>query len=587
MARKYSSQGQIIAVVVATVILGGARAISSHLDSGPNFLAGPLVSGLAILLAAVLPFFAAVWARRALGPPLAVYISLVAATVPVSLVPQALSVDARSGMNFPAVAAFHGLLVGVFIAIWPVEEWNLKYRSRWLRIRGQRMWHNILQQHRRSARLQRWQAVVVLGIVLLAALWQTSTDTAATRSLIGQPWWYLAVGAMFLVASILLRAGGSDLFYWLIAIAIGAAGGYLYARFRFNWAWQQPGIAYMVAAITVGMLGGFLVYRWRGQRATQRQKVARSLWIVGLFLAGIRIGLQVDLDQRRERLADVAAFRIDDAPPRRLILSHAEIQTLQFPPHGDPAAFAEMRLFSGTIAVNLAGKHVMDDVLRAIPAWDQVTKLDLRGTSVTDEGLRQLPPLPALERLVLMEGGFSDDALTAFESSPLLHDILIEDTPIRGPGLIRLLQQIATQPGHLLPFSLHLPGTVVDDRFVEQLKGADVAKFLDLRSTRASGKSLPHLVELSTVSGVDLRGVELKVEDFRNVDFWKRLELPNAVPSRQPPSGMPQPAIRRNQLAPSLTLYVDPDRFTPAEMEEIFQQSGIRIEPRQGVIHHW
>ncbi len=223
MVRKYSSQGQIIAVVVASLVFGVVRGISQGPLQHARITLWPLLEYAFVMAMIVLPIALGIWGRIAFSRGIAIFFALISAPM--------LPMLFRFGVSEGA-ATLYGFVVGYFVAFLPKPRWEPRLWWWQCRTHLQRVERYLTETRQGRRRLEaRWQLAALVGLALIVGILQSlapPTGTPGARRAFTAPQWFglLAVGLGGFAGAAL----GIHCFGRLLALVFGPVGSLLMAR---------------------------------------------------------------------------------------------------------------------------------------------------------------------------------------------------------------------------------------------------------------------------------------------------------------------------------------------------------------------
>ena len=232
-----------------------------------------------------------------------------------------------------------------------------------------------------------------------------------------------------------------------------------------------------------------------------------------------------------------------------------------------------LMVFDRIRRVNLRGKQVTDELLRAVGTLQNLEVLDLQNTATTDAGMKHLADLNRLHVLRLELTQVTDEGLKSLQRLTNLQVLHLDKTPITDTGLKNLRGLINLRV-------LHLNATKIGDRGLTHLEGLHHLKWLSLDNTLVGNgglpvlKSMPNLNELDlectriTPAGLDdlkaMRGLESLSLFGTRIHGREREELRSALPNCPQPHATDDRTPRIDQApvhrkSPARTITVGED----------------------------
>jgi internalin A len=189
-----------------------------------------------------------------------------------------------------------------------------------------------------------------------------------------------------------------------------------------------------------------------------------------------------------------------------------------------PAGLKELAVFTHLKYLDLAEVPITPAVLQAVSAFKSLERLSLN-PSAGDAGLEALVALPHLHTLWFQRGGVTDAGLKVIGRIKSLRDLQLQGANITAAGLKHIAELPLT--------SLDVPPGVLTDEALQFLraknllhvlagahgKGGRPASFdgivyLSLANAPITDKSVKHLIQMKSLTGVDLRGTRVSEQGF-------------------------------------------------------------------------
>lgn len=157
------------------------------------------------------------------------------------------------------------------------------------------------------------------------------------------------------------------------------------------------------------------------------------------------------------------------------------------------------------------------DEYETFAGMKRIEYLDLtEGKNVSDEGLKSIGVMESLKTLFLFRSDITDAGLKHLKN-PLLEDLRLGNTRIRGSGLASLAQLKNLK-------ALNLNQTAVDDDGLEHIVGLSRLESLVLIKTPISNAGLKHLGNLTGLKELYLSDVRIDEDGIAYLKPLKRLE---------------------------------------------------------------
>jgi hypothetical protein len=162
-----------------------------------------------------------------------------------------------------------------------------------------------------------------------------------------------------------------------------------------------------------------------------------------------------------------------------------------------PRGFFQLRRVSLREVKQPLGELPATLALLSFAELDRLEAIDLTGTPLQDIGF--LASIQGLQDLTLAKTEIGDDQLGAL---PRVKRLVLDDNPIRGPGLIALRDQPDLA-------ELSLARTPISDLSVKNVAALKRLKRLSLAGTAVSDAGLRHLEGLMDLQKLDLTGTKV------------------------------------------------------------------------------
>lgn len=194
-------------------------------------------------------------------------------------------------------------------------------------------------------------------------------------------------------------------------------------------------------------------------------------------------------------------------------------------PESEVRASKELRALGGSVFLDLKSGHVsevnlngnekvVDETLRLISSFSELTDLSLESTNVGDRGVAHLAELRRLEWLNLYRTKITDAALETLSGIPSLTHLPIGETAVTDKGVALLVKLPGLQ-------YLGLRGNRISDAAIADLVKLKSLTGLHLGETEVTDKALPSLAELPKLEELWLSDTSISDAGIR---FWLKAE---------------------------------------------------------------